>query len=55
MKELLLKGNNIILDRYSASGVAYSAAKGMDFNWCKTHETGLIKPDITFFLKIDFN
>ena len=45
-------GNHIILDRYSASGIAYSSAKNIDINWCKNHEIGLPKPDITFYLNI---
>ncbi|KOG98642.1 bifunctional thymidylate/uridylate kinase [Saccharomyces eubayanus] len=55
MKEALLEGKNIIMDRYVYSGVAYSAAKGtngMDLNWCLQPDIGLLKPDLTLFLSI---
>lgn len=47
----LNNGITIILDRYVYSGVAYSAAKGLDFNWCLNPDLGLPKPDVTIFLK----
>jgi dTMP kinase len=47
-----LAGNHIILDRYAASGVVYSAAKGLDSNWCKFCDQGLWKPDLTFYMDI---
>lgn len=53
IKELLLGGTHVILDRYVYSGIAYSAAKGienMDINWCLQPDMGLLKPDITIFL-----
>jgi dTMP kinase len=50
---LLNEGVNVILDRYSYSGVAYSHAKGIDFDWCLSPEKGLPKPDLVFYFKID--
>ncbi|KRX01963.1 P-loop containing nucleoside triphosphate hydrolase [Pseudocohnilembus persalinus] len=41
---------NIVLDRYAYSGVAYSSAKGLDVQWCKNSDIGLLKPDIVFYL-----
>ena len=36
LKEAKLKsGTSLIVDRYSYSGVAFSAAKGLDIEWCK--------------------
>ncbi|CAI4044201.1 hypothetical protein N7582_003203 [Saccharomyces uvarum] len=55
MKETLLEGKNVIMDRYVYSGVAYSAAKetkGMDLDWCLQPDIGLLKPDLTLFLSI---
>lgn len=52
IKELLLFGTNIICGRYAYSGVAYSHAKGMDFDWCKNPDIGLIKPDLVIFLDV---
>ncbi|EFA83836.1 thymidylate kinase [Heterostelium album PN500] len=56
-KDTLLKhlneGNSLVVDRYSYSGVAYSAAKGIDFDWCFGCEKGLPAPDLIFYLKMD--
>ncbi|KAM3134147.1 hypothetical protein pb186bvf_013768 [Paramecium bursaria] len=49
--EQLNQGINIVCDRYAFSGVAFSAAKGLDINWCKSSDTNLPRPDITFFLQ----
>lgn len=49
----LLAGENVVLDRYVYSGVAYSAAKsvpGMDRDWCYACDVGLVRPDVTLFL-----
>ncbi len=43
-------GQNVILDRYSYSGIAYSHAKGLDYNWCRNTEIGLPEPDTVFYL-----
>lgn len=51
IKQDLHNGTVVILDRYVYSGVAYSAAKGLDFQWCLNPDIGLPKPDITVFLK----
>jgi len=53
MQQLLKNNEIIICDRYSYSGIAYSAAKeNMDFQWCKIVESGLPKPDIVFFMDV---
>ena len=46
------QGQDVVLDRYSFSGVAYSTAKGLDLQWCLAPEKGLPKPDLVFFVKI---
>ncbi|XP_011178067.1 thymidylate kinase [Zeugodacus cucurbitae] len=51
IEDLLKAGTSLIVDRYSYSGVAYSVAKGMDYNWCMAPEKGLIRPDAVFYLK----
>jgi dTMP kinase len=51
MEQMLLQGINIIVDRYSYSGVAFSCAKGLDLEWCKMSEKGLLKPDVVIYLK----
>ncbi len=52
MERLLALGTTLVVDRYSFSGVAFSAAKGMDFEWCKAPEKGLLEPDVVIFLDI---
>ncbi|ODV84628.1 hypothetical protein CANARDRAFT_8609 [[Candida] arabinofermentans NRRL YB-2248] len=51
IKKLLAEGVIVVLDRYVYSGVAYSSAKGLDFEWCLSPDIGLPKPDLTIFLK----
>ncbi|KAJ1927190.1 hypothetical protein IWQ60_003156 [Tieghemiomyces parasiticus] len=46
----LRSGTHLVVDRYAYSGVAFSAAKGLDLEWCKQPDVGLLKPDLTFFL-----
>ncbi|CAD7077130.1 unnamed protein product [Hermetia illucens] len=53
MKQLLVNGTTLIVDRYSYSGVAFSTTKGLDLEWCKGPETGLPRPDRVFFLQIN--
>ncbi|CAD7015120.1 unnamed protein product [Ceratitis capitata] len=51
MEKLLQAGTSLVVDRYSYSGVAYSVAKGLDYDWCLAPEKGLLKPDAVFYLK----
>mmetsp|Transcript_29080 Transcript_29080/g.81380 ORF Transcript_29080/g.81380 Transcript_29080/m.81380 type:complete len:212 (+) Transcript_29080:38-673(+) len=48
----LKNGVNVIMDRYAFSGVAYTAAKGLDLEWCKGPDAGLPVPDAVIFLQI---
>lgn len=52
MEDKLKAGITLIVDRYSYSGVAFSSAKGLDFDWCKAPEKGLLAPDIVLYLDI---
>ncbi|KAL3674165.1 hypothetical protein V7S43_000126 [Phytophthora oleae] len=53
IESLLASGQHIIMDRYSFSGVAFSAAKnGMSLDWCWAPEIGLPKPDAVIFLDV---
>ncbi|KAL0233064.1 hypothetical protein GEMRC1_011811 [Eukaryota sp. GEM-RC1] len=49
MREILSQGKTIICSRYAFSGVAYSAAKGMDFNRCLSADAGVLAPDLVLF------
>lgn len=48
----LKKGIHIICDRYIYSGIAYSAAKGLEYEWCKETDRGLLIPDGVIYLTI---
>ncbi|XP_077228855.1 P-loop containing nucleoside triphosphate hydrolases superfamily protein isoform X2 [Tasmannia lanceolata] len=52
METKLRSGTTLVVDRYSYSGVAFSAAKGLDIEWCKAPETGLLAPDLVVYLDI---
>ncbi|KAJ2945863.1 hypothetical protein O0L34_g4769 [Tuta absoluta] len=53
--QMLMDGTTLIVDRYCYSGVAFSAAKGLDINWCKSPDSGLPKPDKVFFLTMSLD
>ncbi|KAK4684945.1 dTMP kinase, partial [Tremellales sp. Uapishka_1] len=48
----LAQGITVIADRYSFSGIAFSAAKGLPLSFCLNPEAGLPLPDITLFLSL---
>lgn len=52
METKLAAGTTLIVDRYSHSGVAFSAAKGLNIEWCKAPEMGLLAPDLVVYLDI---
>lgn len=52
MESKLRSGTTLIVDRYSFSGVAFSSAKGLDVEWCKAPEIGLLAPDLVIYLDI---
>ncbi|KAL1238522.1 Thymidylate kinase [Trichinella spiralis] len=45
-------GTTVIVDRYLFSGIAFSAAKGLDFDWCMNADRGLPQPDVVFFVDV---
>lgn len=53
MKQDLLNGTTLVIDRYAFSGVAYSSAKNdMNIEWCKKSDVGLPEPDVVMFLNL---
>ncbi|KAG8946657.1 Thymidylate kinase [Tulasnella sp. 424] len=48
----LQNGITIVCDRYVYSGVAFSASKGLSFDWCVAPDVGLPSPDVVLFLDI---
>lgn len=55
MEDKLYNNYNIICDRYIFSGIAYSLANGLDYNFCLNTEQYLIKPDLTFYFDISLS
>jgi dTMP kinase len=55
INKALESGETVVLDRYAFSGVAYSAAKGLSFDWCKSSDTGLPTPDVVVYLDLPFD
>ena len=48
----LTAGTHLVVDRYSYSGAAFSAAKGYELQWCMSAERGLPAPDVVVFLSV---
>ncbi|KAI8089594.1 thymidylate kinase-like protein [Halteromyces radiatus] len=55
MTSLLEQGTTIIVDRYAFSGVCFSAAKGLDFEWCRQPDVGLLTPDVVMFMDLSMD
>ncbi|GAN04729.1 conserved hypothetical protein [Mucor ambiguus] len=52
LSEKLSTGTTLVVDRYAFSGVAFSSAKGLDLEWCRNPDIGLLTPDIVLFLDL---
>ena len=55
MEEKLYNNYNIICDRYIFSGIAYSLANGLDYDFSSNTEQYLIKPDLIFYFDISIS
>ncbi|KAL0093363.1 thymidylate kinase-domain-containing protein [Phycomyces blakesleeanus] len=55
IKDTLESGITLVVDRYAFSGVAFSSAKGLDLNWCKQPDVGLLSPDVVVFLDLSID
>ncbi|XP_067851740.1 thymidylate kinase [Heptranchias perlo] len=54
IREKLLQGVTLILDRYAFSGVAFTSAKpDFTLEWCKQPDVGIPKPDVILFLHLN--
>lgn len=49
----LAAGMTVIADRYAFSGIAFSARKGLSYEWCRAPDVGLPAPDLTVFLDVE--
>lgn len=54
LQAALDRGETVVVDRYAFSGVAYSAAKGLNSDWCKAPDAGLPAPDLVVYLDLPF-
>ena len=52
LRRWLAAGKAVVLDRYSASGIAYGAAHGLELDWMLGLERGLPQPNLTILLDI---
>ncbi|KAJ7163542.1 thymidylate kinase [Mycena crocata] len=52
IERLLAEGTTVLCDRYAFSGVAFSTAKGLSLEWCRSPDISLPAPDVTLFLNI---
>lgn len=53
ISDLLKQGVTVICDRYNLSSIAYGGANGIDPEWARELDNGIIQPNITFFMYID--
>lgn len=51
IETVLKNGKNIVCDRYWYSGVAYSVAKGLDYEWCISTDKRLVEPNLIIYLQ----
>lgn len=55
MKRRLQDGCNLVVDRYTYSGIAYTLAKrttSMGLEWAKLQDVGILKPDCVIFFDL---
>ena len=52
IEKTLAEGTTLIVDRYSYSGMVFTAAKGYDMQWCFSSEVGLPKPDAVIYMDL---
>ena len=48
----LCAGTLVLCDRYAFSGIAFSAAKGLPYDWCASPDSGLPAPDVILFFDV---
>ena len=52
LERKLASGCSLVCDRYAYSGVAFTSAKGLNIDWCKSCDVGLPAPDAIIYLDI---
>jgi len=53
IRDKLMQGTTLVVDRYAYSGACFTHAKGIDLDWCKAPDAGLPQPDLVLFLDLD--
>lgn len=53
MQRKLDAGITLVVDRYVPSGAAYSAARGLNIDWCLGADAEMPAPDLVIFLDAD--
>ncbi|SCV69409.1 BQ2448_2429 [Microbotryum intermedium] len=48
----LKEGKTVVCDRYAFSGIAFSAVKGLSYDWCLSPDVGLPAPDLVLFFNV---
>jgi dTMP kinase len=49
---MVSRGETLVLDRYVYSGIAFTVAKGLDYDYCRSPDVGLPRPDCVIFLDV---
>ncbi|KAH7951529.1 hypothetical protein HPB52_010276 [Rhipicephalus sanguineus] len=50
IRQAVAQQRTVICDRYAYSGVAFTAAKSLDFTWCQQPDMGLPEPDVVLYM-----
>ncbi|XP_037278920.2 thymidylate kinase [Rhipicephalus microplus] len=52
IRQAVAQQRTVICDRYAYSGVAFTAAKSLDFAWCQQPDRGLPEPDVVLYMSV---
>lgn len=52
IESLIRGGTTVVCDRYSFSGIAYTMAKGVEFDWAQHADEDLLVPDVQIYLHL---
>lgn len=53
IEDLLQKGKTVICSRYMYSSIAYSTARGLDYDWCVSTCSLFLLPDLLVYMRVD--
>jgi dTMP kinase len=52
IESVLNAGTTVVCDRYAFSGCAFTASKGLSYEWSMSPDVGLPAPDLVLFLDV---